>query len=116
REEWMHDRELPRVALVGRPNVGKSALFNRILGSRESIVHEESGVTRDRVERWAEWQGRNFRIVDTAGMNAPGQADSTLPAQIQEQVRWAIETSDVLVQVVDVTVGVTPLDEMVAAF
>ncbi len=116
REEWMHDRELPRVALVGRPNVGKSALFNRILGSRESIVHEESGVTRDRVERWAEWQGRNFRIVDTAGMNAPGQEDSTLPAQIQEQVRWAIETSDVLVQVVDVTVGVTPLDEMVAAF
>jgi GTP-binding protein len=104
------------VALVGRPNVGKSALFNRIVGSRESIVHEESGVTRDRVERWTDWQGRLFRIVDTAGMNAPGQEDSSLPSQIQEQVRWAIEASDVLIQVVDVTAGVTPLDEMVAAY
>jgi GTPase len=102
---------LPVVAIVGRPNVGKSSLVNRILGRREAIVEEMPGVTRDRKHFAAEWNGREFEVVDTGGLE-PG-ADG-LDARVAEQAQVAIEAADAIVLVVDASVGPTQDDLAVA--
>ncbi|MDQ1427820.1 MAG: GTPase [Acidimicrobiaceae bacterium] len=102
---------MPVVAVVGRPNVGKSTLVNRIVGKRIAIVEERPGVTRDRNVLAADWRGREFSVVDTGGWIARG---STLDAQVTAQARRAIETADVILLVVDTTVGVTDEDAQVA--
>jgi len=90
---------LPLVAIVGRPNVGKSTLFNRLTGSRRSIVGDEPGITRDRIYGEYEWAGRQFRLVDTGGM-VPDDAE-LIPAEIYAQAQVALEEADALVMVVD---------------
>ena len=90
---------LPLVAIVGRPNVGKSTLFNRLTGSRRSIVGDEPGITRDRIYGEFEWAGRQFRLVDTGGM-VPGDAE-LIPAEIFAQAQVALDEADALVMVVD---------------
>ena len=99
---------LPVVAVVGRPNVGKSTLFNRILGSRTAIVEDRARTTRDRLYGDAEWNGRRFIIVDTGGLeDEPGDP---IEAKVQEQARLAINEADVIVFVVDAITGLTPTD------
>lgn len=100
------------VAIVGRPNVGKSTLMNRILGRREAIVEERPGVTRDRKEVEANWQGREFTLVDTGGWIAAGDS---LDEKVSRQSERAIAEADVILFVVDTTVGVTEDDARVAA-
>jgi GTP-binding protein len=90
---------LPLVAIVGRPNVGKSTLFNRLTGSRRSIVGDEPGITRDRIYGEYEWMGRRFRLVDTGGM-VPDDAE-VIPTEIYAQAQVALEEADTLVLVVD---------------
>ncbi len=104
------------VAIVGRPNVGKSTLLNRILGRREAIVEERPGVTRDRKEVAAEWQGRAFRLVDTGGWLPGGrQSDqATLDAKVSAQSERAVAEADAVLVVVDTTVGVTEENARVA--
>ena len=105
------------IAIVGRPNVGKSALFNRIVGRRIAIVHDEPGVTRDRLSAEAEWHGRPFTLVDTGGIGLLRREKSTdviIKATI-EQVELAIEAANVIILVVNVQEGVVPLDREVAA-
>ena len=108
----MTDPTLPLVAVVGRPNVGKSTLFNRIVGRREAIVEEKPGVTRDRKEVVAEWQGREFRLVDTGGWLPGGDA---LDAKVSAQSEKAIAEADAIIFVVDVTVGITDDDSQIAS-
>ena len=103
--------DLPLVAVVGRPNVGKSTLFNRIVGRREAIVEEKAGVTRDRKELVAEWQAREFRLVDTGGWMPGGDS---LDEKVSRQSEKAILEADVVLFVVDVTVGITEEDSRVA--
>jgi GTP-binding protein len=103
--------ELPEVVIVGRPNVGKSTLMNRVLGRREAIVQEKPGVTRDRKEVEAEWQGTRFRLVDTGGWLARGTA---LDDKVARQAETALDTADVILFVVDATVGVTEEDSQAA--
>jgi GTP-binding protein len=103
--------DLPLVAVVGRPNVGKSTLFNRIVGRREAIVEEKPGVTRDRKEVVAEWQAREFRLVDTGGWMPGG---NSLDEKVSKQSEKAILEADVVLFVVDVTVGITEEDSRVA--
>ena len=105
------------IAIVGRPNVGKSALFNRIVGKRIAIVHDEPGVTRDRVSAEAEWGGRAFTLVDTGGIGLlrREKADGVIAKAALEQVALAIEAADVIVLVVNVQEGPVPLDKEVAA-
>ena len=100
----------PVVAVVGRPNVGKSTLVNRMLGRREAVVQDIPGVTRDRVSYDAEWNGREFVVVDTGGWIADAKG---MAAQIAEQAELAVEMADSVVFVVDATVGVTDEDEAV---
>ena len=104
---------LPVVAVVGRPNVGKSTLFNRILGSREAVVAEESGVTRDQHIRVAEWTGRAFLLVDTGGIIPFGEGDQ-FHASVSAVARDAIAHADAIVLVVDVRSGITDQDLAVA--
>jgi GTP-binding protein len=96
------------LAIVGRPNVGKSTLVNRILGRREAVVQDQPGVTRDRVSYPAEWTGRHFTVVDTGGWEIDV---SGLTARVAEQAELAVELADAAVLVVDATVGVTDTDE-----
>ena len=103
--------ELPVVAIIGRPNVGKSTLLNRIVGRREAIVEEKPGVTRDRKEVEAEWQGHRFRLVDTGGWMPGGSA---LDEKVSRQSEQAIEEADAVILVADVTTGVTEEDARVA--
>lgn len=103
---------LPVVAIVGRPNVGKSTFINRLVGSREAIVHDLPGVTRDRLYLRADWNGRDFIVVDTGGI-VPG-TDEELLQSVEKQARVAIQEADVIVFVVDGEAGVTPVDEDIA--
>ncbi len=103
----------PRVAIVGRPNVGKSLLFNRLAGRRLSIVEDTPGVTRDRLYAQCEWSGRVFDIVDTGGIEPA--ADSEILTFMREQALIAIDTANVVVFVGDITTGVTAADQEVAA-
>jgi len=102
----------PTVAIVGRPNVGKSTLLNRIVGRREAIVEERPGVTRDRKEVTASWSGREFTLVDTGGWQASGGA---LDSMVSRQSEQAIAEADVVLLVVDATVGLTDDDDRMAA-
>jgi len=103
---------LPLVAIVGRPNVGKSTLFNRLVGERRSIVGDEPGITRDRIYGESDWSGRRFSIVDTGGI-VPDET-AVIPANILKQAEFAISEARVLVWVVDARAGATPLDEELA--
>ena len=103
---------LPLVAIVGRPNVGKSTLFNRFVGERRAIVGDEPGITRDRIYGEVEWAGRRFAVVDTGGI-VPDD-DAVIPANIFKQAGAAIDEAAALVWVVDVRAGITPLDEELA--
>jgi GTPase len=100
---------LPVVAIIGRPNVGKSTLFNRMIGSRRSIVGDLPGITRDRIYGEAEWQGRVFRLIDTGGIVPDDEA--VIPMNIFKQARAAIEEAGLLLFIVDVRDGISPLDE-----
>src|SRR5215471_4325956 len=91
--------ELPTIAIVGRPNVGKSTLFNRLVGSRRAIVGDEPGITRDRLYGRVEWRGREFRVVDTGGI-IPEEKD-LIPAEIFRQAKVALEEAAAIVMVVD---------------
>ncbi|MGD0749145.1 MAG: ribosome biogenesis GTPase Der [Acidimicrobiales bacterium] len=97
----------PMVVIAGRPNVGKSSLVNRIVGSRAAVVEEEQGVTRDRKVLTAEWSGVPFSIMDTGGWLAAGDV---LEAKVSEQAERALAEADVVLMVVDVTTGVTEED------
>ncbi|HEV3379415.1 MAG TPA: ribosome biogenesis GTPase Der [Trebonia sp.] len=101
----------PVLAVVGRPNVGKSTLVNRILGSRQAVVEDVPGVTRDRVAYDANWRGRAFTLLDTGGWEAKARG---LSAQIAEQAKAAVEMADAVLFVVDARVGATDEDEAVA--
>jgi GTP-binding protein len=100
------------VAIVGRPNVGKSTLFNRLVGHRTAIVDDFSGVTRDRHYGMSEWNGREFSVIDTGGFVAG--SDDIFETAINSQVKIAIEEADVLIFMVDVADGITDLDKSVA--
>jgi GTP-binding protein len=102
---------LPTVAIVGRPNVGKSTLINRVVGKRVAIVEEKPGVTRDRKDLDAQWRGRDFRIVDTGGWMVGGDS---LDRKVSQQSEKAVAEADVVLFVVDVTTGVTEDDSQVA--
>lgn len=102
----------PTVSIVGRPNVGKSTFFNRLIGSRDAIVHDEYGVTRDRHYGQSFWNGITFTVIDTGGY-LPDDMDVIVQG-IREQVHIAIEESDLILFVVDVVHGVHPLDQSVA--
>jgi GTPase len=105
-------RTRPMVAIVGRPNVGKSTLVNRIIGSREAIVEERPGVTRDRILYTAEWRGRPFDLVDTGGLEL--QPEGALAGKVADAARAAAEEADVVVFVLDARDGITPEDRSVA--
>ena len=100
------------VAIVGRPNVGKSTFFNRMIGERKAIIDDMSGVTRDRIYGFSDWNGKNFTIVDTGGFVK--NSDDVFEAAIRSQVTLAIDEAEAIVFMVDVTTGVTDLDEEVA--
>jgi GTP-binding protein len=104
--------EPPVVAIIGRPNVGKSTLFNRLIGARRAIVGDVPGMTRDRIYGEAEWQNRMFRVVDTGGIVPDDEA--VIPASIFKQARAAIDEASLLLFVVDVREGITPIDEELA--
>jgi GTP-binding protein len=103
---------LPLVAVVGQPNVGKSTLFNRLIGQRRSIVGDEPGITRDRIYGEVEWSGERFSIVDTGGI-IPDD-DAIIPANIFKQAGFAIDDAQAIIWVVDARQGLTPLDEELA--
>ncbi len=100
------------VAIVGRPNVGKSTLFNRLVGSRQAIVNDMAGTTRDRQYGKAEWCGKEFSVIDTGGWVV--NSDDVFEEEINKQVKIAIEEADIILFMVDVATGVTDLDEFVA--
>jgi GTP-binding protein len=99
------------VAIVGRPNVGKSALFNRLVGKRLAIVDDEPGVTRDRLYALAEWRNRTFSLVDTAGIDVDALGSDDMARQTRAQAEIAANDADVIVFVVDASAGLSPLDD-----
>jgi GTPase len=103
---------LPTVAIVGRPNVGKSTLFNRLVGKRLALVDDQPGVTRDRREGEAKLLGLEFRVIDTAGFE--DQAAETLPGRMRQQTEAAVRDADAALFLIDAREGVTPLDEEIA--
>jgi GTPase len=105
----------PVLAVVGRPNVGKSTLVNRILGSRQAVVEDTPGVTRDRVTYDANWRGRAFTLVDTGGWEPEVEGTPSLAARVAAQARVAVAAADAVLFVVDAVVGVTDADAAVAA-
>lgn len=104
----------PLVAIIGRPNVGKSTLFNRLTGSRRAIVGDEPGITRDRIYGDVEWKSRVFELVDTGGIVPDDEA--IIPANIFRQAGFAIEKAQAIIWVVDARAGITPLDEEISVF
>ena len=105
---------LPLVVIIGRPNVGKSTLFNRLTGSRKSIVGDEPGITRDRIYGEVEWKSKTFELVDTGGIVPDDEA--IIPANIFKQAGFAIEKAQAIIWVVDARAGITPLDEEIGVF
>ena len=103
----------PIVAIVGRPNVGKSSLFNRLVGKRVSIVEDTPGVTRDRIYAETEWRNIPFLLVDTGGIEPDN--DDIILSQMRLQAQTAIDTADVIIFVVDVKTGLTATDQSVAS-
>ena len=108
----VQQHQLPTVVILGRPNVGKSTLFNKLTGTRRSIVGDESGITRDRIYGRAEWGGREFQLVDTGGI-IPDDKE-LIPSNILRQARTALDQASLILLVVDARAGVTPLDEELA--
>lgn len=106
-------KTLPRVVIIGRPNVGKSTLFNRFLGAQVAIVEDQPGVTRDRFEREVEWTGKRFLLVDTGGWMNEG---TPLDEKVSRQVEEAASGADLVLFVVDIQVGVTDDDELIASW
>jgi GTP-binding protein len=106
------EQKLPSLVIVGRPNVGKSTLFNRLTGTRRAIVTDEPGITRDRIYGECEWRGRVLEVVDTGGIIPDDKA--LIPTEILRQAHVAIEKAALLVLVVDSTAGLTPLDQELA--
>src|SRR6202171_273695 len=104
--------KLPSVVIVGRPNVGKSTIFNRLTGTRRSIVTNEPGITRDRIYGTATWQGRTFEVVDTGGIVPDDKA--AIPREILRQAQVAIKGASQLLLIVDARAGLTPLDAELA--
>lgn len=104
----------PLVAIIGRPNVGKSTLFNRLTGTRRSIVGDEPGITRDRIYGDVEWKSKTFELVDTGGIVPDDEA--IIPANIFKQAGFAIDKAQAIIWVVDARAGVTPLDEEISVF
>jgi GTP-binding protein len=102
----------PLVTIIGRPNVGKSTLFNRLTGSRRSIVGDEPGITRDRIYGEVDWRSKKFKLVDTGGIVPDDEA--IIPANIFKQASNAIEESQAIIWVVDARAGITPLDEEIS--
>ena len=100
------------VAIVGRPNVGKSTLFNRLIGERKAIIDDISGVTRDRIYGFSHWNGKNFSVIDTGGLVRG--SDDVFEAAIADQVQLAIDEADVIIFLNDVVTGITDLDDKVA--
>ncbi len=105
---------LPLVAIIGRPNVGKSTLFNRLTGSRRAIVGDEPGITRDRIYGEVEWKSQIFRLVDTGGIVPDDEA--IIPANIFKQAGHAISEAQAVIWVVDARAGITPLDEEISVY
>lgn len=105
---------LPLVTIIGRPNVGKSTLFNRLTGTRKSIVGDEPGITRDRIYGEVEWKAKKFELVDTGGIVPDDEA--IIPANIFKQAGFAIEKAQAIIWVVDSRAGVTPLDEEISVY
>jgi len=105
-------QRLPSIVIVGRPNVGKSTLFNRLTGTRRSIVTNEPGITRDRIYGTAHWEGRSFEVVDTGGIVPEDKAG--IPGEILRQAKFAIDNATRVVQVVDGRTGPVPLDAELA--
>ncbi len=103
---------LPVVAIVGRPNVGKSTLFNRLIGTRKALVHDRPGVTRDRNYETAAWQDRSYLLVDTGGFEP--EPDDTLFAAMRRQSEAAVDEADVVILLVDRQAGITPADQQTA--
>src|ERR1700722_2683396 len=101
-----------KIAVVGYPNVGKSSLVNRLTQSREAVVHEQPGVTRDRKELRTDWNGRAFTLIDTGGVDL--EARDALARQIQDQARAALADADAAVLVVDAKAGMRPGDQEMA--
>jgi GTP-binding protein len=106
---------IPVLAVVGRPNVGKSTLVNRILGSRQAVVEDTPGVTRDRVAYDANWRGRAFTVVDTGGWEPAVEGSGALAARVAAQARVAVDAADAVLFVADAVVGITDADDAVAA-
>ncbi|MBN1863298.1 MAG: ribosome biogenesis GTPase Der [Victivallales bacterium] len=109
--------KIPTVVIVGRPNVGKSSLFNLMVGRRKAIVHEESGVTRDRIISMAAFKGRIFQVADTGGLGVFSSETKRLgqwDAGIRAQVETALESADMIVFVTEASAGMTPLDNDIA--
>ena len=102
----------PLVAIIGRPNVGKSTLFNRLTGSRKSIVGNEPGITRDRIYGDVDWRAKTFELVDTGGIVPDDEA--IIPSNIFKQADFAIAQAQAIIWVVDARAGITPLDEELA--
>jgi GTP-binding protein len=109
------EQPVPVMAVVGRPNVGKSTLVNRILGSRQAVVADSPGVTRDRVAYDATWRGRGFTLLDTGGWEPSAEGSESLAARVAAQARVAVDAADAVLFVVDAVVGVTDADAAVAA-
>lgn len=97
----------PLVAIVGRPNAGKSTLFNRLIRQKKAITEKTPGVTRDRIEAEAEWDGRRFILVDTGGFT---DIEDTIMTQVRKQALYAIDEADVVIHLLDSKIGVTPED------
>src|SRR5712692_5482138 len=100
---------LPIVALVGRPNVGKSTLFNRLIGRPQAIVEDEPGTTRDRNYGQTTWNDKTFLVIDTGGLDVGNEAD--MPRAIRRQAEFAIDEADVILFMVDARSGLTALDQ-----
>ena len=110
--EKPHPKPLPLVAIIGRPNVGKSTLFNRIVGQRKAIVDDVPGVTRDRNVAECDYQGHVFQLMDTGGLDP--SASEGMVAQIKHQSELAIREGDILIFLMDGRAGLTPMDEEIA--